>query len=122
MKKTALRESSLRQMGDLNRIARRAPRAWRSERALTRAGFKTVAGDVSAALAASRLRRLVRQMAQARRSAGLTQSQVARRMGTTSSAVSRMESENPGNLTLNTLERYATAVGAELSLSIRPPR
>jgi transcriptional regulator with XRE-family HTH domain len=59
-------------------------------------------------------------MAQARKRAGLTQAQVARRMGTTASAVCRMESESPGNLTLETLDRYAGAVGAEFSLSIRP--
>jgi ribosome-binding protein aMBF1 (putative translation factor) len=109
-------------MDELERIAYHAPRAWRSEQALKRTGFKPVAGGLREAVAASRLLRLVRQMAHARRRAGLSQAQVARRMGTTASAVSRMESDSPGNLTLDTVERYAHAVGAELSLSIRPVR
>jgi len=105
-------------LDDLEQIARQAPKSWRSISALRRAGFVRVAGGLKAAVASSRLGRLARQMFHARRRAGLTQSQVARRMGTTTSAISRMESDNPGNLTLGTLERYAAAVGADLRYSL----
>ena len=104
----------------LERVARLAPKAWRSEKALVRAGFLPVRGGLREAMAASRAARLGRRMAALRKKAGLTQAQVARRMGTTASAVSRMESADSGNLTLDSLERYARAVGAEMRLSLIP--
>jgi transcriptional regulator with XRE-family HTH domain len=54
---------------------------------------------------------LARQFIEARVAAGLTQGQVAHRMGTTQSVVARLESGRykPG---LNTLLRFAKAVGA----------
>jgi len=107
---------------DLEAIARRAPRAWRSENALKRAGFVTVEGGLPGALAAARLRRLARQMKRLRLQAGLTQADVARRMGTTPSAISRMESSDPGNLTLDTVGRFARAIGANLRLSLHAVR
>lgn len=61
-------------------------------------------------------------MAAAGKRAGLTQAELARRMGTTASAISRMESDNPGNLTIATIDRHARAVGAELQLTVRPGR
>lgn len=99
-------------------LARHAPKAWRSDTALARAGFARVRGGLREAMSASRAARLGRRMAALRKKAGLTQAQVARRMGTTASAVSRMESVDPGNLTLESLDRYARAVGAELRLSL----
>jgi ribosome-binding protein aMBF1 (putative translation factor) len=53
----------------------------------------------------------------AREKAGLTQAQVARRMGTTQSVVARIESaQNPPNL--KTLERYAKAVGRRIEVKL----
>ncbi len=53
----------------------------------------------------------------AREKAGLTQAQVARRMGTTQSVVARIESaQNPPNL--KTLERYANAVGRRIEVKL----
>ncbi|MDX6275820.1 MAG: hypothetical protein QOJ92_3030 [Frankiales bacterium] len=46
-----------------------------------------------------------------RTEAGLTQAELAQRMGTTQSAIARMEGSRPS---LDTLERLAAAVGAEL--------
>jgi len=104
----------------LERIARTAPRRWRTDAALKRAGFRPVRGGLIDALRASRLARLTRELAAARRRAGLTQAAVARLIGTTASAVSRMESDHPGNLTIATIDRYARAVNAELLLAVRP--
>lgn len=56
----------------------------------------------------------------AREDAGMTQEQVAQRLGTKKSAISRLEN-NAGDLRLSTLQRYAEAVGKELVLELRDP-
>lgn len=56
---------------------------------------------------------------QAREAAGLTQEQVARRLGTQKSAISRMEN-HAEDVRLSTLRAYAKAVGADLHVSLAP--
>ena len=52
-----------------------------------------------------------------RTTAGLTQSELARRMGTTQSAIARME--NSGSIpTLELLDRVGRAVGTEITLTV----
>jgi HTH-type transcriptional regulator/antitoxin HipB len=58
---------------------------------------------------------------QAREKAGLTQEDVADRLETKKSAISRIEN-SAGSIRLSTLERYAQAIGWQLSLELRPPR
>ena len=58
------------------------------------------------------------QMLKARARAGLTQDVVAERMGTTKSAVSRLESAGKHAPSLATLKRYASAVGCELQVKL----
>jgi transcriptional regulator with XRE-family HTH domain len=58
---------------------------------------------------------------QAREEAGLTQEEVAQRLATKKSAISRIEN-SAGTIRLSTLERYARALGRHLSLELRPPR
>ena len=54
---------------------------------------------------------------QAREAVGMTQDEVARRLGTKKSAISRME--NPANgVRLTTLRNYAEAVGASLEITL----
>lgn len=56
----------------------------------------------------------------ARKNANMTQEEVAKRMGTTKSAVSRLESslmDNQHSPSLSTLRRYATALGYKLEIS-----
>ena len=60
------------------------------------------------------------QMLKARSRAGLTQDAVAERMGTTKSAVSRLESAGKHAPSLATLKRYAKAVGCELQVKLVP--
>jgi DNA-binding XRE family transcriptional regulator len=60
--------------------------------------------------AARERRRLLRELAEARREAGLTQTTVAARMGTSEAAVSRLESGEV-DAKLSTVERYAAALG-----------
>ena len=62
------------------------------------------------------------QMLKARSKAGLTQDAVAERMGTTKSAVSRLESAGKHAPSLATLARYAQAVGCELQIKLVRPR
>ena len=58
------------------------------------------------------------QMLKARSRAGLTQDAVAERMGTTKSAISRLESASKHAPSLATLKRYARAVGCELQVKL----
>jgi DNA-binding XRE family transcriptional regulator len=62
------------------------------------------------------------QMLTARSRAGLTQDAVAERMGTTKSAVSRLESAGKHAPSLATLKRYASAVGCELQVKLVPQK
>lgn len=63
---------------------------------------------------------LADQMLKARARAGLTQDAVAERMGTTKSAVSRLESAGKHAPSLATLKRYAQAVGCDLQVKLVP--
>ena len=65
---------------------------------------------------------LADQMLRARARAGLTQDAVAERMGTTKSAVSRLESTGKHAPSLATLKRYAEAVGCELQVKLVPQK
>ncbi len=58
---------------------------------------------------------------QAREEAGLTQEEIAFRLSTKKSAISRIEN-HAGDIRLSTLERYAKAVGKQLSLELRSTR
>ena len=62
---------------------------------------------------------LVGALIQARTRAHLSQAEVASRMGTTESAVSRLESGRVKPST-RTLERYAEATGHRLRISLEP--
>ena len=62
------------------------------------------------------------QMLKARARAGLTQDAVAERMGTTKSAISRLESAGKHTPSLATLKRYAQAVGCELQVKLLPKK
>jgi transcriptional regulator with XRE-family HTH domain len=93
---------------------------------------KPVAHDHKAFLAKARARKgfteayealeleyqVANQMLKARAQAGLTQDAVAERMGTTKSAVSRLESASKHAPSLSTLKRYAQAVGCELQIKL----
>ncbi|GAB4439008.1 MAG: hypothetical protein Fur0044_35650 [Anaerolineae bacterium] len=54
---------------------------------------------------------------QAREAAGLTQEEVAQRLNTTKSAISRIEN-HADDVRLSTLKRYAEAVGANLQIRL----
>jgi predicted transcriptional regulator len=68
---------------------------------------------------ADRRRGLIEELAEARRASGVSQTEIAARMGTSQSAVARLES---GELDarMSTLERYAAAVGHIVDWHVRP--
>ena len=80
------------------------------EKASTKKGFD----DAYQALALEY--QLAKEMLRARAKAGLTQGGVAEKMGTTKSAISRLEAAGKHAPSLSTLKRYASAVGCELQV------
>lgn len=65
---------------------------------------------------------IAEQLADARRSAGLSQTEVAARMGTSQSAVARLE-RGDTDVRLSTLQRYAEALDRQVGFTVtdRPP-
>ncbi|HTX69607.1 MAG TPA: helix-turn-helix transcriptional regulator [Thermoleophilia bacterium] len=70
--------------------------------------------------ASAREYELTRELLAARSGAGLTQEQVAASMGTTKSAISRLEAVGGPSPSLATLSRYARAVGCEVEVRLVP--
>ena len=64
--------------------------------------------------------KLTREMLAARSKYGLTQEAVAELMGTTKSAVSRLEAAGKHAPSLTTLKKYAWAVGCRLEIKLVP--
>jgi ribosome-binding protein aMBF1 (putative translation factor) len=58
--------------------------------------------------------RLLADLTARRQAAGLSQTQIAARMGTSQSAVARLEAGEV-DVRMSTLERYAAAIGSEIS-------
>jgi DNA-binding XRE family transcriptional regulator len=65
--------------------------------------------------ALARARTMVRELARAREEAGMTQAQVADRIGTTQSAIARLERVEV-DPRLSTLVKYAAVVGRRVSI------
>jgi predicted transcriptional regulator len=59
---------------------------------------------------------IAKQLTDARKSAGLTQIQVAKAMGTTQSVISRIERGT--NVSIETLERYVSVCGRHLQVQV----
>ena len=87
-------------------------------------GFREMAlrlsADAQAARMAEERGRLVRELAEQRQAAGLSQTEVAALMGTSQSAVARLESGTV-DVRASTLERYAAAVGSEITWKLNRP-
>ncbi len=84
------------------------------ERALKRKGFREAYDDLEDEYL------LVRELLAARAKAGLTQEEVAASMGTTKSAVSRLEGAGKHSPSVSTLKKYAEAVGCEVEIRLVP--
>lgn len=86
------------------------------EKAMKRKGFKEAYDALEAEYS------LAREMLSARTRAGLTQEAVAVRMGTTKSAVSRLEAAGKHAPSVASLKKYADAVGCDLRIELVPRR
>ena len=84
------------------------------EKATKQEGFKRAYEDLAEEYA------LVREMLSARARIGLSQEAVAERMGTTKSAISRLEAAGKHSPSLTTLKKYAHAVGCHLEIKFVP--
>jgi DNA-binding XRE family transcriptional regulator len=84
------------------------------KKSLKRKGFKKAYEELDEEY------RLTREMLAARSKFGLTQETVAERMGTTKSAVSRLEAAGKHAPSLTTLKKYARAVGCRLEIKLVP--
>lgn len=84
------------------------------EKAKKREGFKMAYEELEEEYA------LVREMLAARAQLGLSQENVAERMGTTKSAISRLETAGKHSPSLTTLKKYARAVGCQLEVKFIP--
>ncbi len=83
-------------------------------RALKRKGFREAYDALEVEYA------LVRELLAARARAGLTQEQVAASMGTTKSAVSRLEGVGKHSPSVKTLRKYARAIGYDVEIRLVP--
>ncbi len=70
---------------------------------------------------AERRRQLSVTLVEHRKATGLSQTEVAARMGTSQSAVARLEA-GEADVRLSTIERYAAAVGLHLDWQLEPPQ
>jgi DNA-binding XRE family transcriptional regulator len=84
------------------------------KKAMERKGFKEAYEELAEEYA------LVRELLAARARAGLTQEAVAELMGTTKSAVSRLEAAGKHAPSVTTLKKYAQAVGCHLQIRLVP--
>ena len=84
------------------------------KKALKRKGFRKAYDDLEQEYT------LAREMLAARSRFGLTQEAVAELMGTTKSAVSRLEAVAKHAPSLTTLKKYAQAVGCRLEIRLVP--
>ena len=84
------------------------------EKASKRCGFREAYNALETEYA------LAHEMLSARTRAGLTQEAVANRMGTTKSAVSRLEGAGKHAPSVASLKRYADAVGCTLKIEFIP--
>jgi len=62
---------------------------------------------------------VVREMVEARHTAGLTQAEIAKRMGTSQSVIARLENARH-RPTFNMVSRYAAAIGQKIDFHLAP--
>jgi len=65
---------------------------------------------------------LIRELLEARKNSGMTQEAVASKIGTTKSAISRLEGGSQHSPSIATLRKYAEAVGCDLVIRLEPKK
>ena len=93
-------------------------RTWKEVKADKAAADREAGRDVDAARAAAREATeayvLGFRLAQLREDAGISQTELARRMGVSQPRISQLEQGDPGQMELDTLRRYITALGGRM--------
>ena len=62
------------------------------------------------------------QLVEARQAAGLSQVQLAKRLGVSQAQVARIEQRGYDSYTLKTLRKFVEAIGGGLIVAVEPPR
>jgi Predicted transcriptional regulator with C-terminal CBS domains len=89
-------------------------------RGTERSRTERIPGYMEARQVAAEEFRLLRELLDARKRAGLTQEDVALRMGTTRSAISRLEGSRKHLPALSTLRRYADVLDCDVVIHLVP--
>jgi len=93
-------------------------RTWKEVKAEKTAADREAGRDVEAARTAAREATqayvLGFRLAQLREDAGISQTELARRMGVSQPRISQLEQGDPGQMELDTLRRYITALGGRM--------
>ncbi|SEF29364.1 Helix-turn-helix domain-containing protein [Amycolatopsis pretoriensis] len=93
-------------------------RTWKAVKADKAAVDRAAGRDVEAARAAAREATeayvLGFRLAQLREDAGISQTELAKRMGVSQPRISQLEQGDPGQMELDTLRRYITALGGRM--------
>ncbi|OXM70551.1 helix-turn-helix domain-containing protein [Amycolatopsis vastitatis] len=93
-------------------------RSWKDVKADKLAIDREAGRDVGAARVAAREATeayvLGFRLAQLREDAGISQTELARRMGVSQPRISQLEQGDPGQMELDTLRRYITALGGRM--------
>ncbi|WP_410615669.1 helix-turn-helix domain-containing protein [Amycolatopsis sp. lyj-109] len=93
-------------------------RSWKEVKADKAAVDRETGGDIGAARAAARevteAYVLGFRLAQLREDAAISQTELARRMGVSQPRISQLEQGDPGQMELDTLRRYITALGGRM--------
>jgi DNA-binding XRE family transcriptional regulator len=90
------------------------------DRGSERSRAERLPGYIEARQVAAAEFRLLRELLDARKRAGLTQEDVALRMGTTRSAISRLEGSRKHLPALSTLRRYADVLDCDVVIHLVP--
>jgi transcriptional regulator with XRE-family HTH domain len=100
-------DTALRRLGDSRMLPAKTP-------------SRSASGWVTGSMRMVDLEALPAALASMRKERGVTQSEVANRMGTTQPVIARLESGD-GIPNLTTLERFSQAIGASLGVSFETP-
>ena len=100
---------------NIDEIAERVKKGIRSPEELERDAYFTDPANAEEIAATFARIELVKEMYKARREAGLTQKEIAKRMGTNQTYIAALE-RGRKNITFSTLAKYARACGKKVAL------
>lgn len=105
----------MKKVTDLNKAGEQSYRRWKKGLE-SNPEFRTIYDEEAAKS------ELWLQLVEARQAAGLTQAEVAKRIGITQGQVARLEKRGYDGYTLTSLRRYVEALGGDFKLEVRVQR